>query len=322
MEDQSVLFKFRFEDEIRRWCVHKGHENTINFDEVVSVIRQMFFPNSTATFKLKYKDEEGDVITVGSSMELREAIQCFQRASLKTCVFKIDAVSTASPNIDTSQPPPTRPIDSPEAKDPETPLNLPPPEHFHLPETRSDDSPKLNEADEEKRTISIKGFYPQKPSLRDITTLCSAFGTVVSCTQTDLIAPVDVVFEKEESAKKAVSELNGCVVAGHWLRAYFKTLPSDYARPPSSHQTCSPVPQKDKETPRHHSAQTDDRGSLVNTHTSTFDSLIQKDQSGKRVSAPRYTLRTPVFESSNNGASSRGMPAGLRFEDFGSVLLG
>ena len=65
----SISVKFVFNDEIRRISI----ENSSTYEEVVSVIRNLF-KNAPASFALKYEDEDEELITVNSEIEFREAL--------------------------------------------------------------------------------------------------------------------------------------------------------------------------------------------------------------------------------------------------------
>mmetsp|Transcript_18933 Transcript_18933/g.26466 ORF Transcript_18933/g.26466 Transcript_18933/m.26466 type:complete len:398 (+) Transcript_18933:138-1331(+) len=64
-----LVFKFQFGEEIRRVTA----ERELSFNEVIDLAKTLFRGHLPASIALKYKDDEGDIITVGTQRELEEA---------------------------------------------------------------------------------------------------------------------------------------------------------------------------------------------------------------------------------------------------------
>jgi hypothetical protein len=64
-----LVLKFQFGEEIRRVTAEKQ----LAFNEVIDLAKTLFRGHLPASIALKYKDDEGDIITVGTQRELEEA---------------------------------------------------------------------------------------------------------------------------------------------------------------------------------------------------------------------------------------------------------
>jgi len=70
IEQQSLTFKVKFGDELRRFSVAA----TSKWEEIISKISTLFNLES-GTFTVKYEDDEKELITIDSSLELQEAVR-------------------------------------------------------------------------------------------------------------------------------------------------------------------------------------------------------------------------------------------------------
>ena len=66
-----LVFKFQHGEEIRRVTSQKE----LAFNEVIELAKSLFRGHLPASIALKYKDDEGDIITVGTQRELEE-VRC------------------------------------------------------------------------------------------------------------------------------------------------------------------------------------------------------------------------------------------------------
>lgn len=85
--NRSIPIKFRCQDEIRRWSVAEDQLNSLTFDRLEHVVWRLFFSSKSNPgnltsphpwFKIQYRDDEDDYITMSSNMELQAAIEYFQ----------------------------------------------------------------------------------------------------------------------------------------------------------------------------------------------------------------------------------------------------
>jgi len=86
------VIKFQHEDDIRRITV----ERCLPIQELIELARSLFRENIPQHFVLKYKDDEGDFVTITSDRELEEAFRLFKDAGiLRLHVSQIEAPKLA-----------------------------------------------------------------------------------------------------------------------------------------------------------------------------------------------------------------------------------
>jgi len=79
---QSVQMKICHKDELRR-IIFKD----VSFRSMMKEIRSRFTFGENVQFQVKYQDDEGDWVTIGSDAELVFALKLFPNKILKTHVF-------------------------------------------------------------------------------------------------------------------------------------------------------------------------------------------------------------------------------------------
>jgi len=85
--------KFQHEDDIRRITV----QQCLPIKDLIELVRSLFRENLPQPFVLKYKDDEGDFVTITSDRELEEAFRLFKDVGiLRLYVHKIDAPTKVS----------------------------------------------------------------------------------------------------------------------------------------------------------------------------------------------------------------------------------
>jgi len=97
------VIKFQHDDDIRRITV----EQCLPIKDLIDLARSLFRENIPHNFALKYKDDEGDYVTITNDRELEEAFRLFKDSGiLRLYIIKIEA-----PNVIPSVVPiPTGPI--------------------------------------------------------------------------------------------------------------------------------------------------------------------------------------------------------------------
>jgi len=97
-----LVLKIKFGEDTRRLTV----ESAPTFDQLVVLLKQLF-PNLRAvdTFSVKYQDEDGDLITITTDLELKESVNVSSvtQSSLGSPVLRLFLTSTTSA---TQNPPP------------------------------------------------------------------------------------------------------------------------------------------------------------------------------------------------------------------------
>ncbi|XP_050293621.1 protein TFG-like isoform X2 [Anthonomus grandis grandis] len=78
----KLIIKVQFGDDIRRFPIHN---DAITYDELVLMMQRVFRGKLTANddITLKYKDEDGDYVTITDCTDLSFAIQCSRILSLQ-----------------------------------------------------------------------------------------------------------------------------------------------------------------------------------------------------------------------------------------------
>lgn len=105
----DLPIKVSLEDEIRR-CPFKGN----SFNDLLQLICQLF--NVRAPIRVQYKDEDGDSISVTSTLELQEAIRIQSNAILRLFV-SVDSTSERIPQPLSHHQPAQSAVPSPVARD-------------------------------------------------------------------------------------------------------------------------------------------------------------------------------------------------------------
>jgi len=83
-----VTIKTTFENDIRRVTAEQPLTNFLQLKELVKSLYGKILPEQ---FAMKYKDDEGDLVTVSSSVELVEAISmCKESGVLKLEIFRAE----------------------------------------------------------------------------------------------------------------------------------------------------------------------------------------------------------------------------------------
>lgn len=90
MANQGYSIKVVFGDDIHRFVLQ-----TPSYDQLQSILREFYPPNDT--FVVQYVDEDGDNISLSSSMELQEALSMANGQTLK---LKIAGASCESGDDD------------------------------------------------------------------------------------------------------------------------------------------------------------------------------------------------------------------------------
>ena len=72
------VVKIKFEDDTRRITL----DSIPKYEELVQLLRQLF-PNAPNQFSVKYQDEDEDMVTISSDMELQEAVRVASLGSNK-----------------------------------------------------------------------------------------------------------------------------------------------------------------------------------------------------------------------------------------------
>jgi len=94
---KMFVIKFQHGDDIRRITV----EQCLPMKEIIELVRSLFRENLPQPFVLRYKDDEGDFVTITSDRELEEAFRLFKDSGiLRLYVHKID-VPKVSPMVKT-----------------------------------------------------------------------------------------------------------------------------------------------------------------------------------------------------------------------------
>jgi len=76
--------KFEYQKDIRR----VAFEKVLSLEEIKTIAKSLFRDTLPQSFVLKYKDDEGDMITVESDRELAEAFRLYKdKGILKITVF-------------------------------------------------------------------------------------------------------------------------------------------------------------------------------------------------------------------------------------------
>jgi len=103
------VIKFQHEDDIRRITV----ERCLPIKELIELVRSLFRENIPQPFVLKYKDDEGDFVTITSDRELDEAFRLFKDSGiLRLYVHKIEMPEGSIPPTAIPEPPKTSPLDN------------------------------------------------------------------------------------------------------------------------------------------------------------------------------------------------------------------
>jgi hypothetical protein len=90
------VIKFQHEDDIRRITV----EQCPCIKETMDLVRSLFRENLPQRFILKYKDDEGDFVTITSDRELEEAFRLFKDSGiLRLYVHKNEAPQLFAPPL-------------------------------------------------------------------------------------------------------------------------------------------------------------------------------------------------------------------------------
>ena len=63
----SIVVKFQWNNELRRVST----ENTLTFEQIGNLIKNLF-KDAPTSFSLKYRDEDGDVITLSSDINSKK----------------------------------------------------------------------------------------------------------------------------------------------------------------------------------------------------------------------------------------------------------
>jgi len=102
------VIKFQHEDDIRRITV----ERCLPIKELIELARSLFRENIPQHFVLKYKDDEGDFVTITSDRELEEAFRLFKDSGiLRLHVTQIEAPKPAHSPAPAPQQQKTSPLD-------------------------------------------------------------------------------------------------------------------------------------------------------------------------------------------------------------------
>lgn len=97
------VIKFQHEDDIRRITV----EQFLPIKELIELVRALFRENLPQPFVLKYKDDEGDFVTITSDRELEEAFRLFKDAGIiRLHVCKTEAPVLCAPPLEPVPPVP------------------------------------------------------------------------------------------------------------------------------------------------------------------------------------------------------------------------
>jgi len=89
----KVIIKVQLGDDIRRIPIHN---DAITYDELVLMMQRIFNGklSSSDDITIKYKDEDGDLITINDSSDLSFAIQCSRVLKLIILMHSTDSTST------------------------------------------------------------------------------------------------------------------------------------------------------------------------------------------------------------------------------------
>jgi len=91
----GFVIKLQFETDVRRLTLEKLPA----FAELLDLVRSLFeSSNLPSSFLLKYKDDEGDLISVGSDRELTEAFNVMGKGILRFTVVPVASKPTPSPS--------------------------------------------------------------------------------------------------------------------------------------------------------------------------------------------------------------------------------
>jgi len=85
IEQQSLTFKVKFGDELRRFSVPA----TSKWEEIISKICTLF-NLETSTFTVKYEDDEKEMITIDSNAELQEAVRLNVSKSASSLLIRLE----------------------------------------------------------------------------------------------------------------------------------------------------------------------------------------------------------------------------------------
>jgi len=85
-----ISIKFRFESEIRRVSIPEDS----SLEDVISLAKTLFGSDlEDREFCLKYRDDEGDIISISSSLELKEAIRIAKLLEIGSPVIKFGIIA-------------------------------------------------------------------------------------------------------------------------------------------------------------------------------------------------------------------------------------
>jgi len=88
------VVKFQHDDDIRRVTV----EPSLTIKEVIDLARSLFRENIPQHFAIRYKDDEGDFVTITNDRELEEAFRLFKDSGiLRLLIIKIEAAAKVVP---------------------------------------------------------------------------------------------------------------------------------------------------------------------------------------------------------------------------------
>jgi next-to-BRCA1 protein 1 len=118
-----LVLKIKFEEDTRRLTV----ESMPNFQQLVALLKQLF-TNLSEPFAIKYVDEDGDMITITSDLELKEScnVAAVSQSSMGAPVLRLFVSAnqvrkaTVSPGKEEEQP-----KEQPKAQEQGTPFNVP-----------------------------------------------------------------------------------------------------------------------------------------------------------------------------------------------------
>jgi len=90
-----LVIKLQHAEDIRRVTIDKP----VSFAELVELAKSLFRDALPNPFILKYKDDEGDFITVTSDRELGEAFRLSQEQAILRITISGDEKKPAAPNV-------------------------------------------------------------------------------------------------------------------------------------------------------------------------------------------------------------------------------
>lgn len=93
-----VVLKIKFGDDTRR----VSFEGVASFASLVSLVKQLF-PNTPESFRVKYLDDDGDLVTISTDIELKEALSVAQDKNVLRLQLVPNGTSTTASQAQTPQ---------------------------------------------------------------------------------------------------------------------------------------------------------------------------------------------------------------------------